>query len=280
MKLTKYIPNAGRVVAYYPKLKRLTNSTTATMLLCQLLYWTDKVDGGKVYKDSYDIEEETGLTYYEQKTARNILLDLGLIEEKYHRLSHKIEFIIDQKELDQQWQECTGEAINEISKPKETDDELKSRLEKAKKEAEEIRKEKEKNKKDTTDFIKEAVGKNNPVHEKTEKKEEIRTKIENKFDIVANDYRWGKFIDFAYIRETKYNQPVDIFLSWALHEGFDPIYWTPEKCKVVYPRAFSDGKQTLPDDFVKNLPEIEEKKYVPMPDSIKNRPDLGIYKKE
>lgn len=280
MKLTDYIPNAGRVVAYYPKLKKLTGSTNATILLCQLLYWTDKVDDGRVFKDSYDIEEETGLTYHEQKTARNILLDLGLTEETYHRLDHKIEFIINQDEFRQQWEECTGEIVGEIKKKeKESTEDLKKRLKQAEEEAEEIRKEKEAKKKDPTDWIKDALGKNNPVLEKTNKKEEIRNKIEDKFNIIANDHRWGKFIDFAYVRETKHEQPVDTFLSWALHEGFDPMYWTPEKCKMIYPRAFASEKKNLPENFVKNLPDMKEKEYAPMPDSIKNRPDLG-FKKE
>ena len=94
MKLTNYIIDMGRVVAYYPKLRLVTGSTTATILFCQLLYWLDKTSDGWIYKDSYDITEETGLSIYEQQTARKVLIELGVLTEEYKRLDHKIAFRI------------------------------------------------------------------------------------------------------------------------------------------------------------------------------------------
>jgi hypothetical protein len=280
MKLTNYIPNAGSVVAYYPKLRKITDSTNATLLLCQLLYWSNKVDDGKIFKDSYDIENETGLTYWEQKTAREKLREAGLIDEKYSRINHKICFTINQDNLSEAWKKSTGGEIKEIIKNEPVKKNTKPSVNKIKeqlKTAEKEISEKPKDKKDAADWLAKAIGIDSPTQIKYNKKQEIRTQIEEKLHIVANDSRWEKFIDFVYERETKHNQPVSIFLNWAISEGFDPLYWTPEKCKTVYPRAFSENERNLPSkDFVKNLPEYKEKEYVPMPDSLKTKRDLGF----
>lgn len=302
MRLTDYIIDLGRVVAYYPRLNRVTNSTNATLLLCQLLYWTDKTNDGWIWKDSNDIEEEIGLTKYEQKTAREILVESGLIEEEYKRLEHKIRFRVNQDELNTQWEETGGQKTKPIKKEvkksapkksapkepvseeseskKETSAEKRERLakqlEQAKKEVEEQR---ENKKEPEGSWLELAVGseKAKKTNEKIAKKKEIKEKIEKKLNITATDYRWGKFIDFVYTQETEHDKEIDIFLNWAIHEGFDPMYWTPEKCKTVYPRAFTeDSRNRLPKNFVRDLPNIEEKEYAPMPDNIKRKLDLGI----
>lgn len=105
MKLTEFLQDVGRPVAYFPKLKRLTGSTTATILLCQFIYWVGKgVDkDGWLYKTSEEIEEETGLSYNEQKTARKILVDAGLLEEHYARLDHQLRFRLDLNKINEKW---------------------------------------------------------------------------------------------------------------------------------------------------------------------------------
>lgn len=105
MKLTDFLDEVGRPVAYYPKLRRLTGSTNATMLLCQFIYWRGKEisEGGWLYKTAEDIEDETGLSYEEQRTARKRLKSLELIEEKYDRLNHRMYFRLNIKEINRQW---------------------------------------------------------------------------------------------------------------------------------------------------------------------------------
>jgi len=84
MKLTELLQDVGRPVAYYPAMRKITGSAEATLLLCQLIYWCGKQNdpGDWVYKTADDIEEETGLTYDEQRLARNKLASRGLIEFK------------------------------------------------------------------------------------------------------------------------------------------------------------------------------------------------------
>lgn len=118
MKLSDFITDIGRPVAFYPGLKRVTKSTTATILLCQFIYWIGKGEAkdGSVYKTSKELENETGLTYEEQKTARARLKEIGLLTEKYARLDHTVYFKIDTNKLDALWasSQChDGEQAND-----------------------------------------------------------------------------------------------------------------------------------------------------------------------
>jgi hypothetical protein len=113
MKLTEFIVGVGRPVAYYPKLRIITGSTNATILLCQLLYWIGKERyTGEIFKTSEEITEETGLSYKEQKTARKNLIDNGLLEERYARLEHQIYYKPLLKAIDEKWR-MTQQAIPE-----------------------------------------------------------------------------------------------------------------------------------------------------------------------
>ena len=105
MKLSDYLQGVGRPIAYYPGLRSITGSTTATIFICQFIYWTGKESSkdGWIYKTSADIEEETGLSYDEQKTARGKLVKAGLIEENYARLEHQMYFKVDLERLNEEW---------------------------------------------------------------------------------------------------------------------------------------------------------------------------------
>lgn len=105
MKLTEFIQDVGRPIAFYPGLRKITGSTTATLLLCQLIYWTGKQadPDGWIYKTSDDIEEETGLSYDEQVTARKQLVKNGFIEEQYKRLDHQMAFRIMASAINEEW---------------------------------------------------------------------------------------------------------------------------------------------------------------------------------
>ncbi|MFA5416909.1 MAG: hypothetical protein WC341_00485 [Bacteroidales bacterium] len=120
MKLTDFLIDVGRPVAYYPGLKKITGSTTATIFLCQLIYWKGKgeLKNGGIYKTSEELETETGLTYEEQKTARRRLLNIGILSETYARLDHTIVFYISLKRINElweaSWQSLDGEQGNPL----------------------------------------------------------------------------------------------------------------------------------------------------------------------
>ena len=105
MKLTDFLSDVGRPIAYYPSLRKITGSTTATILLCQFIYWRGKESdpNGWLYKTSDEIEEETGLSYNEQKTARANLVSAELIEEYYARLDHQMKFRVNLDMINLLW---------------------------------------------------------------------------------------------------------------------------------------------------------------------------------
>ncbi len=67
-----------RPIAYYPIYRQIAGSTTAGILLSQLMYWFSKKD--KFYKTDMEIREETLLTEKELKTAKSKLKKLSFIE--------------------------------------------------------------------------------------------------------------------------------------------------------------------------------------------------------
>lgn len=105
MKLTDFISDVGRPVAFYPGLRKITDSINATLFICQLIYWKGKEadENGWIYKTSEEIEGETGLTYREQKTAREKLIKKGFLEERYARLEHRIYYRVKYDEINNAW---------------------------------------------------------------------------------------------------------------------------------------------------------------------------------
>jgi len=275
MGLTRYIQDLGRAVAYFPSLKRITTSTTASILLCQLLYWTDKTKDGWIWKTSDEIEYETGLTYNEQRTARKILLDLDLIEEEYKRLDHYIRYRVRQEVLNAQWEEQGGESIALIESAPGSKNK-KEQIEQALSQAREETEQQEKNKPEKKDWMDLALGdKAQEVNIIDLEKNKIRETIEKKLNLteITSNPKWLSFIDFAYNRNKKHGENIDVFLNWTINnDAYRPEYWTPQKMKNLWGQAFLDSK--IDENFVKEL-EIEEEEdrvIVPPPK------DFGIRK--
>src|SRR5208337_4124743 len=83
--VTKAIQTLGRPVLSYPSITEKLGSN-ASIFVAQLLYWTPRINkqderDGWVYKTAEQAQEETGLTYKEQATARERLVEAGLIKE-------------------------------------------------------------------------------------------------------------------------------------------------------------------------------------------------------
>jgi|WetSurSiteA1Bulk_404760.scaffolds.fasta_scaffold00380_19 hypothetical protein len=281
MKLTNYIIDMGRVVAYYPNLKKVTGSTTASILLCQFLYWLDKTKTGWIYKDSYEIEEETGLSIYEQQTARKILLELNILSEEYKRLDHKIAFKINQEVLNSLWEQQSGiESTHRFQKVEENEKpipvpqpvNLRDFQDPA------LHPDHPANRTDAikqgdlvdayVDFAK------SPGARKEMIKNEIRNNMENKFHINMTGKEWESFIEYVYGRQERHNEPAERFVQWALIKGFDPMYWTPKKCLTMYPQAFIGEQDKIRADFVEKPPEHVEENYAEMPEHLKKKKKL------
>lgn len=84
MKLTECLTELGRPVGYYPSLTAITGGAKETILLCQLAFWDGKQhdQAGWIYKSQAELTKETGLSRYEQETARRNLRRKGFLVEK------------------------------------------------------------------------------------------------------------------------------------------------------------------------------------------------------
>lgn len=280
MRLSNYILDLGRTIAFYPGLKRVTNSTNATILLCQLIYWCDKTKDkeGWIYKTNYELEDETGLTVYEQQTARKILIDLKILEEEFKRLDHTMRYRLNLEVLNDLWDMTSGKYERPMvvgERPMDLKDFQNPELHKNDPPPSNLKRAPIEKKGDIMDgmiqygVLGEGVKKENI-------KNGIRNKIENLLHINTNNSKWDKFINFVYDRQEHHDEPVDKFILWAIKNNFNPIYWTPEKCQTVYPQAFLEDTVNKPrEDFVEEEPEKEEKKdFAPMPEELKTKRKL------
>lgn len=69
-----------RPVAYYPIYKTIAGSTTAGILLSQIMYWSSAVKGKEFYKPDIEIIEETGLSKNELRAAKKKLKTIPFIK--------------------------------------------------------------------------------------------------------------------------------------------------------------------------------------------------------
>lgn len=108
MSLSESMHNVGRPIAYYPRLSKFFGSVNASIIFSQLFYWNSRTENPLgVYKTAEDFEEETGLTYREQATARKHLVERGFLTETHKRLEHRVYYKLNLECIDAefgQWQ--------------------------------------------------------------------------------------------------------------------------------------------------------------------------------
>jgi hypothetical protein len=108
VRLSDFLDDIGRTVAYYPELALCFGSVNAAILLSQLFYWdgkqNDQVEGW-IFKTQKEITKETGLSRRESDTARRVLRDKKIITDKLRGVPPKIHFLIHRKALDDLWDE-------------------------------------------------------------------------------------------------------------------------------------------------------------------------------
>lgn len=114
MKLSTYLRQFNRTIAYYPQLARLVGGATPALLLSQAIYWSDKGSDGEgwVYKRQEEWGEETGLTRTELENARAKLRECAVLHE---RRAHApgtsapvVWFQVDFAAIDTLWEQAQG----------------------------------------------------------------------------------------------------------------------------------------------------------------------------
>jgi hypothetical protein len=123
-----------RPVAYHPKLAKMMGGVKAAIMLSQLLYWngdkTVQKRDGWVLKSVEDFLEETGLSKFEQQSARDELIERGIIETKLKGIPRIWHYKIDMNSLGEflvQWETHStgnspvlGEKVAQLNKVLET----------------------------------------------------------------------------------------------------------------------------------------------------------------
>lgn len=126
-----------RPIAFHSGFKKPTGSTNAALLVSQMIYWSNRTTNpdGWFYKTAEEFEDETKLTRKEQLKARNILKNLGWLEEKlkgipatlYFRLTETFDDYLKSSFYFQSNQVCTS-SQNLIDLPVKTISENTSKI--------------------------------------------------------------------------------------------------------------------------------------------------------
>lgn len=100
MKATDYLLTMGNPIAYYPKLAKPLGGVSSAILFSQLFYWQDKATSDLgVYKTRDELEDETGLSHNEQRTAIKKLCERGVLIVTEKRLEHKTYYKINNEKV-------------------------------------------------------------------------------------------------------------------------------------------------------------------------------------
>lgn len=94
-----------RPIAYQPAFAQLRagkvkSGPAAAVLLSQLVYWHNRMDGEWLYKTREDIKKETGLSRDEQETARKRLVALGVLQEELRGVPATVHYRINTERLE------------------------------------------------------------------------------------------------------------------------------------------------------------------------------------
>lgn len=253
MKLTDFLSDVGRPVAYYPSLRRITGSTNATILLCQFIYWKGKEAdaNGWLYKESDEIETETGLSYGEQKTARRLLVEAGLIEEHYARLDHQMKFRLNLEAINDKW--GTSEtSIPESGKPQFGNDEKPLSLKESEITAENTTEDDFSTK--HTAYMRGEQERPDKVSQWLDMVNAPGMKQQAKIDALLSAYGvafvvnsensdFKKLAKHAISEQTLKGWNPAIFIEWVKKQkGFSEGFWSARRMLTEYPKAYTQAQ--------------------------------------
>lgn len=254
MKLTDFLQNTGRPIAYYPSLRKITGSTTATILLCQFIYWRGKESDpdGWLYKESAEIEQETGLSYDEQKTARKKLVENGLLEEHYARLDHQMKFRLNLDEINKKWSEVEiPESRNATFGKAESPFSLNGNTETTTENIDNSFESKgtayNRGEQERPDKITMYLQMANFEGAKTQERiDAILSYLGVAFTRNTETKEWKEFAKYILSEKKTKGWQVDVFVAWLKSQkGYDPQYWSVKKMMEFYPQAFVEAKPVV-----------------------------------
>lgn len=105
-------------IAYYPIYRDITGSTTAAILLSQLLYWYSACKGKKFYKTDSEIMEETRLTEKELRNAKSCLKKFDFIIIELEGLPRRTFYSFNETNLHRLLVQSSDAQMAELETPK------------------------------------------------------------------------------------------------------------------------------------------------------------------
>ena len=275
MKLTDFLQDVGRPIAYYPKLRRITGSTNATIFLCQLIYWKGKEADpeGWIYKTAEEMEAETGLSYDEQKTARTKLKDAGLIEEHYARLDHQMKYRLNVEAIDTAWGQPVPESRNAMFGNEASPFSLNSNTENTT-ENSVLKTDEEqptyghtaynRGEQERPDKLALALQMTNfPGAKKAARVDSLLSAFGVAFVVNTETKDWREFAKYAINMQDEHGWEPQKFIEWVKKQQGYPDYWSRKRMQENYPKAFAEIPQSPHPVFTP--PAEPEKKYIPAP---------------
>lgn len=108
----KTINALGTPIVVHSGITKMLGSMTASALLSHIMYWSERTDNPLgFYRELGELKDETSLSDNELRTARKLLVKLGLIVETHKRLEHRLYFKFNAERFD----ELFGELLNSQS---------------------------------------------------------------------------------------------------------------------------------------------------------------------
>lgn len=243
MKLTEFLQDVGKPIAYYPSLRRITGSTNATIFLCQLIYWKGKEADpeGWIYKTSEEMEAETGLSYDEQKTARTKLKDAGLIEEHYARLDHQMKYRLKVEAIDAAWGQPVPESRNAMFGKAESPFSLNSNTENTTEnmvgflKGTSYQRGGQERPDKVAEWLKMAQA---PGMKQQAQMDALLSAFGEAFRLNTETKEWREFAKYAISEQKEKGWLPEVFIEWVKKQKGYPDYWSCRRMKENYPRAF------------------------------------------
>lgn len=99
--MSQFLQLVDRPIAFQRSFVRLGVGITGALFLSQIVYWQNRMGGQWFYKTQADLEEETGLTRYEQEGARKKLVSCGVLEEAKRGIPAKLYFRVNPDRLEE-----------------------------------------------------------------------------------------------------------------------------------------------------------------------------------
>jgi hypothetical protein len=105
MKLTDFFEELETVMRYPPALAKVAGGVNEAIFLSRLIMWKGKQANkeGWIYKTRDELTEETGLTRWEQETARKNLKERGFIEEKLSGVPPVTHYKLNTEKIEEAW---------------------------------------------------------------------------------------------------------------------------------------------------------------------------------